>query len=463
MTKCPLHKMIQVVELAILIFLLSTLPGCKLAKIIMPQPDKLNLLIISIDTLRADHVSCYGYDEETTPHIDQLAYQGHLFTNAYTTMPTTLPAHASLFTSLYPTQLSTRRNGAKVPAEATTLAEILESSGYATAAFVSATIMDARYGLNQGFHTYDEAMGPGMQIAAKTLAKATAWLMNHRDGPFFLFTHFFDPHTPYYAPEDFRNKFDAPNRETPPEFVFLSNPSQFTPHLVRKVIAAYDAEIAYADWAVGKLISELDRLDLGKHTLVVLVSDHGESLDELITRYGYAFDHGEFLYEHQLRIPLIIRMPERVIKERNIVHTSPVSIVDVMPTILDMLQIDPPGLMAGQSLIPMLHKEKVAHDPIFSEMREFKTPPKPYLAGSDYSIIDDKWHLIFSTIRGTELYNLLDDLSEISNLRRERKETEALIKKLKSRLEHLNPLFGPSIFETDREAIEQLRSLGYVE
>ena len=200
-----------------------------------------NVLLISIDTLRADHVSCYGYKKLTTPHIDRLARQGHRFSNAYTTMPTTLPAHASLLSSLYPSQLSSRRNGEKVPAGATTLPEILQSAGYATAAFVSASVMDARYGLNQGFQTYDDA---NIRPAGKTLVKATKWLKKHSGEPFFLFLHFFDPHTPYHAPESFRTKFDAPNKPFPPASKFVPNPSRFTTGLIRKSIAAYDAEIA---------------------------------------------------------------------------------------------------------------------------------------------------------------------------------------------------------------------------
>jgi arylsulfatase A-like enzyme len=425
--------------------------------------NRYNVVLISIDTLRADHVSCYGYKHATTPNIDRLAGQGHLFSNAYTTIPSTLPAHASLFSSLYPRQLATRRNGEKTPAKATTLAETLESAGYATAAFVSTSIMNARYGLDQGFQTYNDVGKQTTRTAEETLAKATIWLENHKDESFFLFVHFFDPHTFYHAPDFFREKFGAPDRPMPPKRGFIQNSSQFTTEVIGKTIAAYDAEIAYADWALGRLMQTLEHLDLNENTLIVLLSDHGETLDELATRYGYFFDHGEFLYVHQLQIPMVIRMPAMVSQEIGIVHIDTVSIADIMPTILELLQIEPLTSIAGLSLLPILHGEKVSHGPVFSERQTFERAPKPYLRGDDYSIIEGKWHFIFSTVRDSELYNLLDDASEVSNLRHEREKTKTLKGKLYKWLKQVKPLFGPSKFETNKEALEQLRSLGYVE
>lgn len=423
-----------------------------------------NLLIISIDTLRADHISCYGYKKNTTPNIDFLASQSHRFKNAYTTMPTTLPAHASLFTSLYPTQLNIRRNGEKVPAEVTTLAEILKSSGYTTTAFVSAVVLDERYGISQGFETYEDNFGKyNQQTAGNTLAKTVSWLKNHNNDPFFLFVHFYDPHTPYYAPDPFRKKFQAPNRPQPPELEFLQNPGQYTPVLVKQVIAAYDASVAYADWAVGKLLHRLEQLGLDENTLVVLISDHGESLDELITRYGYAFDHGEFLYVHELRIPLIVRMPEAKSQRKKMVHSLPVSIVDIMPTILELLHIEPPELVSGRSFLPVLYKEKISPQPIFSERRTFKIVPKPYLKGNSYSIIEDNWHLIFSTNRNNEFYDMAVDPYETSPINSNYERALDMIGKLQIKLKQIKPMFGPTKFETNKESIERLRSLGYIE
>jgi len=428
-----------------------------------PTKSRLNVLIISIDTLRADHLSCYGYGRQTSPNIDRLADYSHRFSNAYTTLPGTLPAHTSLLTSLYPRQFSILVNGETVPSKVTTLAEILESSGYTTAAFISTSALDARYGLNQGFQTYSGVGDTKLELPAKdTVSKAIQWLGGHKNETFFLFVHFFDPHTRYDAPEYYRKKFEVSNKGEPLEdYIFIQDPSLFTPERVHDIVSAYDAEIAYADWAVGKLSDELDKLGLKEDTIVVLVSDHGESLDELIKSHGYAFDHGEFLYTHQLHVPLIIRMPGGTSEEKGVVQTTPVSLIDVMPTILDVLKIKSPDYMAGTSLFPLLLGQEATYGPVFSERRSFETPPKPYFAGDDYSIIEDKWHLIFSTIRESELYNLSEDNREKNNLSNQAKKIEALESKIESWRKQAEPLFGASVPDTNEAALEKLRSLGY--
>ena len=433
------------------------LTGCSKAS---PQK-KTNVIFISIDTLRADHLSCYGYKKQTSPSIDKFAAQANLFKNAYTTMPTTLPAHLSLLTSLYPTQLSVRRNGEKVSAEVTTLAEILRSEGYDTAAFVSSYALNSRYGLNQGFQRYDDSLDTSNQrLASNTLSKAAAWLQKHKKKPFFMFVHLFDPHTPYYAPESFRKKFNAPDTKVPPVFGFVPDPQLFSKSVVHNIIDAYDAEIAYSDWAVGQIMLKLDRLGLYESSIIVLLSDHGESLEELITQYGYVFDHGEFLYKHQLHIPMLIRIP--CLAPNSLpVYTDPVSIIDVMPTILDALAIEHPSFMAGQSLMPVLRGEQLPNRFVFSERRIFQKIPKPFLAGDGYSIIDNNWHLIFSTHGGSELYDMQDDPHEFSNLQSNEEKIKFLKNNLLKWTKINRSLFGPSVLETNKEALERLRSLGY--
>lgn len=433
-------------------------------QVFLKKSNKLNLLIISIDTLRADHVSCYGYKRSTTPNIDRLASQGHRFSNAYTVMPTTGPAHASLLTSLYPTQLSVRRNGEILPAEATTLAEILADSGYDTAAFVSAWVMNPRYGFGQGFKTYDYLEGATERRAQDTLTKAAEWLKKLRQKPFFLFVHFFDPHGPYLPPGYFRKIFNSGKKHVLKTEWFESyQRAQNSPDYY-DFLDRYDGEIAYTDWAIGKLMNQLQTQGLDHDTIVVLVSDHGESLAELATRFGHVFDHGEFLYAHQLEIVMIIRMPIKGTKQHTAVHSDQVSILDIMPTVLEILDIDAPGFMTGHSLVPMMRGEKTSHGPVFAERRTFERITKPYHSGNAYSIIKGKWHLIFSTTMGSELYDLVKDPREAYDLRQEQAKTaEDLNGKLRSWLQDLKPAFGSSEFETDQEAIERLRSLGYTE
>lgn len=420
---------------------------------------KTNVLVISIDTLRADHLSCYGYWHKTTPYIDQLASQGHCFARAYTTMPTTLPAHLSMCTSLYPTQLSVCRNGETVPQGVTTLAEILQSSGYKTAVFASSSVLGKRYQFNRGFETAKQKESSADVALDNTLE----WLKSYDgEAPFFIFTHFRDPHTFYHSPARFRVKLDAPDRKEPPERSFVRNPKVFSPAAIRKIISAYDAEIACADWAVGQLLGELKRRRLDENTLVILVSDHGESMDELLKRYQYVFDHGEFLYHHQLHVPMIVRMPTEDGNLKGAVHHDPVSIIDITPTVLDMLSIEPRGPMEGSSLLPVLQGNKRTPRLIFSERRSFQSHPRPFLKGRQWSIIDDQWHLIVSMGQGSELFNVIDDPDENSNLQDKKEVIQSLTEKLNRKVAKLKPMFGTSVFEKDEAALEKLRSLGYV-
>ncbi len=195
---------------------------------------------------------------------------------------------------------------------------------------------------------------------------------------------------------------------------------------------------------------------------MVLVSDHGETLDELITRYDYAFDHGEFLYSWELQIPLLIRIPWIKALKNKMDHTNPVSIIDVMPTILDALAIEPADYMAGQSLLGSLRGEDTPSKPVFSERRVFETLPKPFLAGEGYSVIQDNRHLIVSAAKDNELYDLKKDPREISNLIGTENNT-VLNKKLMQWVRQLRPMFGPATTETDKNALERLKSLGYTQ
>ena len=426
--------------------------------------DDPNVLVISIDTLRPDHLSCYGYDKVTSPHIDALAKVGHQFTNAFTSMPTTLPAHTSLFTSLYPTQLAVRRNGEIIPAEVVTLAEILREQGYSTAAFVSATVLHSYFRLNQGFLAYfDGDVKRGSRPASEILGDVSRWMRYFRKEPFFLWVHLFDPHTPYYAPQEYRDHFGAPDGPVLTEFGFVKNPEMFTDDVVGQVVAAYDAEIAYADWAVGQLMDAIKLLGMDKRTLVVIVSDHGESLDELKSRYGYAFDHGEFLYAHQLRIPLIMRMPQKFEEFSSpMVHESPVSIVDVMPTILDLLGIEPRKQpMVGRSLVPLLAQQPFEDRPVFTQRRFFEEAVRDFLGEEEYSIIKGDLHLIQSTRRGNELYNLANDPAEFTNLVDQDDTVAALMNELKTHVFETTPLFGDPEFGSVPEVNEALKNLGY--
>src|SRR5262249_8270931 len=250
-----------------------------------------NVLVVTVDTLRADRLGCYGFGLAQTPAIDRLANEGVRCTDAATSAPITLPAHSSIMTGLYPPAHGVRDNGnyALAP-EAVTLAERLEAAGYRTGAFVSAAVLTRRYGLDQGFEVYDDDLWtedePELFMvrerpAARTADRALAWLDDWRKNvpgrPFFMWIHFFDPHQPYKV----RSADLAALAPTP-----------------------YDAEVAEADRGVGRLIEWLRRRGLLDDTLVVFTADHGESLDE----HGEP-THGIFIYDATIHVPLIWRLP----------------------------------------------------------------------------------------------------------------------------------------------------------
>ena len=246
-----------------------------------------NVVIITADTTRADHVGCYGNRSVETPFIDQLARDGILFAQAITPSPSTLPSHSSLLTGLYPSHHGARANGTfRLDEKVTTLAEMLKQKGYCTGAVISAFVLDSRFGLDQGFDLYHDDLTKGMQYSAHMFREraaelsnepATKWLRENADGPFFLWVHYFDPHAVYLPPEPFR--------------------SQYADDL-------YDGEIAYVDAQIGVLLEQLDELGVRQKTLVIYTADHGEGLGE----HGEQ-THSLLVYDATLHVPLVISCP----------------------------------------------------------------------------------------------------------------------------------------------------------
>ncbi|MGA3188538.1 MAG: sulfatase-like hydrolase/transferase [Bryobacteraceae bacterium] len=304
-----------------------------------PQPT--SVILISIDTLRADHLSAYGYRKIPTPHIDSFARQGTVFTDVNSQIPLTLPSHTTLFTSTYPFENGIEENAEVVPAGAVTLASILRSHGYRTAAFVGSNMLDRRFGLDQGFEEYDSPFGAseGAQAnpyssrvrrdGALVLRAANSWLSAHRDQPVFLFVHLFDLHTPY--------KLMPARGSNEPE------------------TAGYDAEIAYVDQLLGRFQQSLIENGWWRKSLLVLLADHGESLGD----HG-ELSHGYFIYQSTVHVPLIVHWPEGAPKYAERV-TQPAGLIDVAPTILDALHLPAPPSFAGVSIL------KSDAPPVYSE------------------------------------------------------------------------------------------------
>jgi choline-sulfatase len=290
----------------------------------------LNVLIVTLDTTRADHLGCYGYAPAATPVLDRLAAGGVRFAEAVTVAPETLPAHATLFTGLLPPRHGVRVNGEdRLESRHVTLAEVARARGYETAAFVSAFVLDGRFGLAQGFGVYDDkvettegaafAAGNNERNASRTTDAALAWLRGRDRGrPFLAWVHYFDAHFPYDPPEAFARRF-------------AGNP--------------YDGEIAFVDSQLGRLLQGLDDLGGRDKTLIVVAGDHGESLG----------DHGErthslFLYRSATRVPLILSN-RRLFPRPHVVDGTVVSLADLAPTLVDLLGVEEPPARDGLSLI----------------------------------------------------------------------------------------------------------------
>jgi len=368
--------------------------------VVSPVP----VILISIDTLRADHISCYGYRHLKTPAIDALAAEGTLFSETSSPIPITLPSHLSLFTSTYPFANGVGENGERVPQGAVTLAGILQSHGYATAAFIGGYFLAREFGLDQGFGVYNapfsghmegsEAAAALKRPAADVLADARSWLEargSQPARPFFMFVHLFDLHHPYTEPESFRTRYPA---------------------------SEYDAELAYTDSELGEFWQFLRNRGLFSHSLIVLTADHGESLGD----HGES-THGYFIYQSTLHVPLIIHWPEERSREapagapasapepRRI--DNPVGLIDVAPTILHYLGLQRPQSFQGRSLLDLPASGESTSPPreIYSESLyahdKFGWAPLRALRVGDFKYIDAP---------ESELYNLADDPGEEHNL-----------------------------------------------
>lgn len=292
--------------------------------------DGYNLLFISVDTLRADHVGCYGYAAAETPAIDSLARSGVLFEHGVAAAPITLPAHSSMMTGLDVPTHGVRNNGTfRLGEEHRTLAEVLRAAGYETAAFVGAYVLDGHYGLDRGFDVYDDDVNPEDAVVSETRysertadhvsGAALAWLEDAatRPAPFFAWLHYFDPHGPYEPPPPFRERFSS---------------------------APYDGEIAFADREIGRVLDFLDSAGLRERTLVVFTADHGESLGE----HGET-SHALLIYDATVRVPLIVSAPS-LFAEAVRYADGAVGHPDLLPSLTHLLGLDAPAGLDGRNV-----------------------------------------------------------------------------------------------------------------
>ncbi len=424
-------------------------------------PINANLLLISVDTTRADHLGCYGATHGASPTIDNLAAESQLFENAYTVMPTTLPSHSAMFTSLYPAQLGVIHNHDLLPDAALTLAERLRGAGFSTAAFVSALPLRADSGVNQGFDTYETPDGPEAP-GELAVSRAERWLAARDGERFFAFVHLFDPHTWYAAPEADRALFDVRSESLPPEREWVKNRGWFTPDRIDETRRAYQAEIHYADALVARLLAALRSSGAADTTIVVLLSDHGETLDEALGEYDYAFDHGEFLYRRELRIPLIVRLPQAFALPPGR-HAEPVSTLDLMPTLLELLGLPARPPLNGQSLLGLMQGGLYVPERIVAQRRTFRESDNAPLSGAAYAVIDANWHWICADDRPDALFAISDEAQAENVIATQR----SVATDFETHLRRWRSVFGYPMWQRGTNRVDPalrtgLESLGYL-
>ena len=452
------------------------------------RAQKPNVVLIVLDTLRGDRLSCMGYPRPTTPRIDALAAQGTLYTRAFTTCFWTLPSHASLFSGLHPIQAGATSETLHMPEDVVSVAEVLDDAGYRTVGFTCNSWVSKERGFAQGFREFvemwrseNQAGGETIERSLETIAvdKIESWIASASSGdePFFLFTNLNGVHLPYRPAAAYASQFlrVGSDMERVRE---LANITSGWSHLVGETPLSeadyeilndlYDGEVAWADALVGRVVDALSRAGVLDDTVVIVTSDHGEHLGE-----GGRIDHMSTMYDPALHIPLVIRYPRAFAPGSRV--DGLVSLVDIAPTVVD--------LCGATDKAPAMHAETAS---LASERR---APLEFILAGNerpmtgikllqtkypgyDWQAIDYRMRclrapahkLVWNENRSVELYNLARDPAEANNLAESQADMQRqMMAVLAKAYEKMGSTKEHFMFEsTDREALELLRSLGYI-
>jgi arylsulfatase A-like enzyme len=436
-----------------------------------PTASPPNLLLVVFDTVRADHTAVGGYERDTTPSLRRLAGQGVSFETAYAPISITGPSHATLFSSLEVRQHGLERNAMVLDPQVETLAERLAARGMQTAGVVSSFALEESFGLAQGFAMWDDAfpiaeaatkLGPqadgrprekGLDRRADfTTDRALAWLEGGRDParPFFLFVHYMDPHVPYEAPPPWDARFgdDALARRLPTD-------------TKRRIYAGYDAEIAFADAQLGRLVEKLDALGLGAETIVVVTSDHGEGLGD----HG-VWTHAVSVYEEQVRVPLVVRWTGRIAPGRAV--REPVGLVDVVPTLLELMGLPAESGLAGRSFAAALRGDAPldAERPVFLYRRHYEPPEtaEVRVLGAQDGVRVGRWKWVEGDRDGTRLlFDLERDPAETRNQAALEPARAAELSALLARWREGHGAKLATSRPLREEEVEKLRALGYVQ
>lgn len=408
---------------ALLVAFLPLLHGCA-----RPEPERPPIILISVDTLRADRLPMYGYRGVETPALDALRADSILFENAWAHSPLTLPSHATMLTGLLPAEHGVRDNtGFRLSSGASTLGSLLRSAGYETGAAVSAFVLRKATGMNAGFDAYDDdlarprgerSLGHVQRAGEETVAAAQRWIAARASRPFFYFLHLYEPHSPYEPPEPFASRYPSP----------------------------YDGEVAHTDAIVGRFLTFLREKGIYDRALIVFVSDHGEGLGD----HGED-EHGIFLYREAIAVPMLIKLPGQALAGST--SSGAAGLYDVAPTILDRAGVAAPEGIDGVSL--------------FDGGRVAAIPPRPIYSETFYPRFHFGWSELHSLVEGTEhfidaprpeLYDLAADPRERVNLVTERRRRFAALREAIAPFRKEAAAPAP----VSAEEMEQLAALGYI-
>jgi len=411
-----------------------------------PPADAPNLVLVTLDTFRADHVGALGAEGDPTPNLDALAERGALFTRAYAQIPITGPSHLSILSGVYPWTHGTMANGVAVPPEVPVLPELMGQAGYRTAAFVSAFVLDGVFGYGRGFEVYDDAFIQPKGAYDLSLARvweqvrvrfgsisdverrgdlttdaALAWLGTVDDEErFFLWVHLFDPHGPYAPPPPFDAMYyqGDPSNPSNDSLAQATDIAEYMLPSLRGItdiewpVAQYRGEISYCDMQLGRLLDELARRGLQDDTVVVVVADHGESLVE----HDYYFNHGAHLYGPSTHVPMVVVAPGRIQPGTRVGDI--VENVDLLPTILGLTDIEMPQGLQGADLLPLIESDVVGDDLAYTICfdRDANRATGEFMRYRKMGVRIGDTSFIYREEGAEEYYDLPTDPGELTNL-----------------------------------------------
>ena len=461
------------------------------------SPDAPNLVLVTLDTFRADHVGALGADGDPTPNLDAFADRGALFSRAYSQIPITGPSHLSILSGTYPWTHETMANGVAVPPDVAVLPELMGREGYRTAAFVSAFVLDGAFGYGRGFEIYDDAFNGPKGVYDLSLARvweqvwvrfgtisdlerrgditvddALAWLDTvSADERFFLWVHLFDPHGPYAPPPPFDSMYYSGDPRDPANDS-LAQATDIADYMLPSLrgitdigwpVAQYRGEISFADQQLGRVLDALSDHDLEDDTIVVVVADHGESLVE----HDYYFNHGTQLYDPSTRVPLAIVAPGRIPPRTKVDHL--VENVDLLPTILGLTHIDPPTGLQGRDLGPLIDGSAAGDDLVYTICfdREANRATGEFMRYRRLGVRTGDISFIYREEGAEEYYDLPTDPGELTNLA-PLAIHGGLVQSLSAEVEDILESAGGGASERSSGELgagvrERLKDLGYIE